>query len=276
MRTVFARVALAALCATALTAVSHSAIAGTVTITGSPLSTAPTPLYGNATSVNNVVNSPGAPPTGSILNDPTGPTLTGSTPWVQQGQVSANVGANPYFVNWYFTGSESGYAITLTAPNGVNFTEGNQNNSAYAGGPPLTNGSYQQLGTSSYAAGDPLSFQLTWAAGPNGSVDNSHLQSAPGISQANLIFSYVDISTYASTGLLNLTTTAGDWFAFALNDSGGSDDNHDDFVGFAQITTTNGGPGLTPIPAALPLFGSVIGGGLAFGKWRRRRKQQKA
>jgi len=273
MRTVFARVALAALCATALTAVSHSAIAGTVTITGSPLSTAPTPLYGNATSVNNVVNSPGAPPTGSILNDPTGPTLTGSTPWVQQGQVSANVGANPYFVNWYFTGSESGYTISLTAPNGVNFTEGNQNNSAYAGGPALTNGSYQQLGQSAYAAGSPLDFTLSWSGG---SVTNAGTQAAPGLGLANLIFSYVDISTYPNTGLLNLTTTGGDWFAFALNDNGGNDDNHDDFVGFAQITTTQGGPGLTPIPAALPLFGSVIGGGLAFGKWRRRRKQQKA
>ncbi|MGN6591127.1 MAG: hypothetical protein ACTHKE_12640 [Sphingomicrobium sp.] len=275
MRTVFAKVALAALCATALTAVSHSAFAGTVTITGSTLSTAPNPLYGSVTSENNVVNSPGAPSTGSILNDPTGPTLTPSTPWVQQGQVSANVGASPYFVTWYFTGSESGYNITLTAPN-VNFTEGNQNNSAYAGGPPLTNGSYQILGTSAYSAGSPLAFQLTWAAGPNGSVDNSGTQAAPGNGLANLIFSYVDISTYMSTGLLNLTTQAGDWFAFALNDNGGSDDNHDDFVGFAQITTTNGGPGLTPIPAALPLFGSVIGGGLAFGKWRRRRKQQQA
>ena len=272
MRTVFAKVALAALCATALTAVSHSAFAGTVTLTGTALTSGPTPLYGSATNENNVVNSPGAPATGSALNDPTGPTLTGSTPWLQQGQVSANVGANPYFVNWYFTGAESGYNITLTAPS-VNFTEGNQNNSAYAGGPALTNGSYQFLGTSAYASGNPLAFTLSWSGG---SVTNAGTQAAPGLGLANLIFSYVDLSTFANNGLLNLTTTGGDWFAFALNDNGGNDDNHDDFVGFAQITSRPGGPGLTPIPAALPLFGSVIGGGFAFGQWRRRRKQQKA
>ncbi len=137
MKTVFAKVALAALCATALTAVSHPALAATVSITGNMLTIGPNPLYGSAVSSNNVVNSPGAPATGSVLLDTTGPTLTGATPWVMQGGVSANVTGN-YAVGWYFTGSESGYNITFSAPGVTPFTEGNQNNSAYAGGPPLT------------------------------------------------------------------------------------------------------------------------------------------
>lgn len=276
MKTVYAKVALAALCATALTAVSHTAHAGTVTITGNTLTSAPTPLYGSATSSNNVVNSPGAPSTGSVLNDPTGPTLTGATPWVMQGGVSANV-TGAYAVNWFFTGSESGYNITFTAPGVPAFTEGNQNNSAYAGGPPLTSGGggYQILGQSTGTGPGLLDFTLSWTGG---SVSNTGTQSLPGNGLANMIFSYLDPSTYPSTGLATLTTTAGDWFAFALNDNGGNDDNHDDFVGFAQVVacgeTGCAPPSFTPLPAALPLFGSVIGGGFLAGAWRRRRKSQ--
>jgi hypothetical protein len=271
MKTVFAKVALVALCATALTAVSHSAYANTVTITGTKLTTGPTPLYGSQSTSNNVVNSPSAPATGSILNDPTGPNLTSNTPWIQNGQVSANVGNSVYYVSWFFTGSESGYGIKFTAPNGVNFTEGNQNNSAYAGGPALTNGSYQFLGQSTYAANSALTFSLSWAST---SVDNSHVQATPGNGLANLLFSYLDPTTLQNTQYADLTKNPSDWFAFALNDNGGGDDNHDDFVGFAHISTTPGETGVTPIPAALPLFGTVLGAGLALGRLRKRRKQK--
>ena len=37
-------------------------------------------------------------------------------------------------------------------------------------------------------------------------------------------------------------------------------------------TTGGGGEGTTPIPAALPLFGSVLGGGLLFSRLRRKRR----
>ena len=56
-------------------------------VEGVPLSTGPTPLYGNALPQNNVVNAPGAPPTGAAVFDPTGPNLTGDTPWIQGGQL---------------------------------------------------------------------------------------------------------------------------------------------------------------------------------------------
>jgi hypothetical protein len=279
MKTVFAKVALAALCATALTAVSQTANAGTVTITGNVLNIGPTPLYGPAVSSDNVVNSPGSPATGSVLLDPTGPNLTASTPWVMQGGVSSNV-AGAYTTAFYFTGSESGYNITFSAPGVTPFTEGNQNNNAYAGGPPLTGplGAYQLLGTSTGSGPGLINFTLTWnGGGPGNTVSNTGTQSLPGDGTANLIFSYLDPSTYASLGLATLTTTPGDWFAFALNDNGGNDDNHDDFVGFAEVTACGEAgcgapPGFTPIPAALPLFGSVLGGGFVAGVWRKRRK----
>jgi len=75
----------------------------------------------------------------------------------------------------------------------------------------------------------------------------------------------------------NLTrdpTKSDDWFVFALNDSGGPDDNHDDYVGFAHVTFVPPDQFPTPIPGALPLFASAIGGGFAFSKWRKRRKAQ--
>jgi len=280
MKTVFAKVALAALCATALTAVSHTAHAGTVSITGNTLNVGPNPLYGSASGSNNVINSPGAPATGSVLFDPTGPLLTGATPWVMQGGVSSTVSGN-YAVNWFFTGSESGFSITFNAPGVTPFTEGNQNNSAYAGGPPLTNGSYQILGQSLGSGAGLIDFSLAWnGGGPGNTVSNNGAQTLPGSGTANLIFSYLDPTTFGNTGFATLTSTAGDWFAFALNDNGGPDDNHDDFVVFAQVVACGergcAPPQFTPLPAALPLFGSILGGGFVAGVWRKRRKVVKA
>ena len=95
---------------------------------------------------------------------------------------------------------------------------------------------------------------------------------------AKVIFSYLDPNTFPSIGLATLTPPAGDWFAFALTDNGGNDDNHDDYVGFAAVVACRGNceTGFTPLPAALPLFGSVLGGGFVAGVWRRRRKAVKA
>ena len=90
------RIALLAFCATALIVNFHTANAATfVIIGGSPLSTGPAPLYGNSLPQNNVVNSPYAPPTGAPVFDPSGPNLTGDTPWVQGGQVFAHTCCSP-------------------------------------------------------------------------------------------------------------------------------------------------------------------------------------
>jgi len=271
------RIALA-LCATALIVNFHNANAATFEIVGgSPLSTGPTPLYGSSLPQNNVVNSPGAPPTGALVFDPTGPNVTADTPWVQGGQVfAAGACCDPVpgtFVgtltrlDWLFLGSESGFDITFHSPGLADFTEGNQNNSAYSGGPPLPFGA-QLLGTKFVTSG-PISFSLTWATG---SIDNGASQPSAGPGVPNLIFSY---ATIGPDGLV-LTKSLSDIIVFALND-GGADHNHDAFVGAAFISSfscENPGclvPEATPIPAALPLFGGVLGGGLLLHKWRKRR-----
>jgi len=98
------------------------------------------------------------------------------------------------------------------------------------------------------------------------------LQPSPGSGVPNLIFSY---ATFVEPGLLVLTKSVSDIIIFALND-GGAGNDHDDFVGAAIITeradcecapTTQP----TPIPGALFLFGSALGGGLLLHRWRKRR-----
>lgn len=288
MTKIMKRVAFVALCATALTAVGHSANAASViSVGGVPLASAPTPLYGAVVTSNNVINSPGAPATGGILNDPTGPNLTAATPWYQNGQVTTSLAS--YGVNWFFVGAESGLINTLTATSvtvgSFSYTENNQNNSAYAGGPPAV-GPVTFLGTT-YGITSVIDFQLSWLPGgpnPGGTETNSAAQASPGTGLSNMIFSYLDMSiacvgVNAGCNITNDANKSGDgtsfgWFAFALNDSGGPDDNHDDFVGLAQVFFVDRGEFPTPIPAALPLFASAIGGGFAFSKWRKRRKAQ--
>lgn len=274
-------VALAVLCSSALIAFEGVAQAGTVSITGgSALTIGPNPLYSDHQWSNNVINAAGVPATGSILYDPTypgtGPVNSG-TPWLMDSKVSFS-GTTGYYVNWYFAGSESGYNITLHAPSITPFTEGNQDNNVLGNTWPKLPGGYEYLGQSHYASGDPLSFSLTWGS-PTQTVDNANQQPTPNTGGASLVFSYLNGSpvTLGGKTYLELQTSANsDWFVFALNDSG-ADDNHDDFVGFARISpdTSNApGPSLTPIPAALPLFGSVLGGGIVVGKWRKRRKKK--
>jgi hypothetical protein len=244
------------------------------TLTGVPLAAGPDPLYGSGIEQNNVVNSPGAPTTNSVLFDPMGPQLTSSTPWLQNGQVINPIndcGSCFAAVQWFFTGSESGLDITFHLPGAPDFTEGNQNNSAYSGGPPLNlaGGKVQHIGTSILRAGDQVQFSLSWA---NGSIDNSTIQATPTVGSASLIFSYFDLVTFDTTGLLSLTKTPTTSFVFALNDGDGGDDNHDDFVGFAIVAIgVAETEGVTPLPGTIVLFATGLG---ALGLLARRRKQR--
>jgi len=276
MKSVVIKVAQIALCATALAVVGNSAQAQDVTISGTNLNVAPNPLYGSAVSSNNVVNSASDPSTGSALFDPTGPLLNAATtPWRQGGGVSTSL--TSYNVSWFYAGSESGDTITLTAPSSsgpaVTFTEHDQNNNV--GGAAIPGG-FQFLGTTTGSGAGLINFTLNWPDNtPTGSAINSGTQAKPGAGVANLIFSYATpITNQNGSTTWDLTTTPTDWFVFALNDNGGGDDNHDDFVGFALVSSgPPNGPGIpTPIPAALPLFGSVLGGGFLFRNLRNRRK----
>src|SRR5262249_6773368 len=97
----------------------------------------------------------------------------------------------------------------------------------------------------------------------------------PNGGQANLIFAYLTphvggggpaISPFA----WDLTTTPTNTIVFWVNDDGSSDDNHDDWMGIAQVIQ-RGGEGGVPIPGALPLFGSVVAGGWLFRRLRKRK-----
>ena len=73
-------------------------------------------------------------------------------------------------------------------------------------------------------------------------------------------------------GTLFLTASVTDCVVFGLNDTGFADDNHDDFMVAAHITDG----AQTPIPGALPLFASVLGGGFLFRRLRNRRQAKAA
>ena len=62
-----------------------------------------------------------------------------------------------------------------------------------------------------------------------------------------------------------------DTIVFGFNDTGSNDDDHDDIMIIGRIiSSTNELP--TPIPGALPLFGSVLGGALVLLGSHRKRK----
>jgi hypothetical protein len=75
---------------------------------------------------------------------------------------------------------------------------------------------------------------------------------------------------------LFLTTSVSDWVVFGFNDTGAPDDNHDDFMVAAHITDAGLEQNPTPIPGALPLFASVLGGGFLFRRLRNRRQAKAA
>ena len=68
-------------------------------------------------------------------------------------------------------------------------------------------------------------------------------------------------------------TSVSDIVVIGLNDTGFPDDNHDDFMLAAHI---HGTATQTPIPGALPLFASVLGGGFLFRRLRNRRQAKAA
>jgi hypothetical protein len=104
-----------------------------------------------------------------------------------------------------------------------------------------------------------LSFMLSWITGSVGTQNPGN----------NLIYAYLQPD--GTNTNFTLTANPTDWFVFGLNDSGSSDSDYDDFVGFAQIVQSPGpGPGQTPLPAALPLMATaVFGGGFVLRRRRR-------
>ena len=91
----------------------------------------------------------------------------------------------------------------------------------------------------------------------------------------NFLLSYAEFRNGAFGLGWYLTSSVTDIVAIGLNDSGFRDDNHDDFTMLAFINESGNENG-TPIPGALPLFASVLGGGFLFRRLRNRRQAKAA
>jgi hypothetical protein len=174
-----------------------------------------------------------------------------------------------YSVNWTYVGSESGDIIQFSAPGGATTTndDDRNNNCATCSAGPGRNVSTVPMGSTAYNNGDIPVFTVTDTNQIAGSVTNGSLNPAPANFFASLIFSYANLDG----GNFVLTDRPTQFVVFGFNDNGFGDDNHDDFVGVMSLV-----PGQlensTPIPGALPLFGSVLGGGLLFRRLRKRNK----
>lgn len=209
--------------------------------------------YSSAGNQNNVVNSGF-----SNLWDDTPGTVT---EWqVGAEAVVGGIGAFGYGVEFFFAGSESGYTLTFHAGAGLPglYTENNDNNTASGSTVPHL----APMGTITNQFSSLINFAFSWPqAGPAIDLANGDNSSEPSLMLAFL--------TPRQAGGFGVTTTPSLWFAFGVDD-GGTDDNHDDFMGYARIFDVNEVGNEVPIPAALPLFASAIVGGGLFGSRRAR------
>ncbi len=229
--------------------------------------------YSSAVGSNNVINAVGAPATGSTVTDAShtadwkGTASGGANSFVSVTGLSA---VQTYSIQWTYIGSESGDVVQISIPALASFNEDNRNNnsigcaSCVGVNPALT----KDLGTTNYANdGTNIPVFTLKDLHTGGTVTNGGSNAAPNVGGASLIFSYATFSG----GLYTLTDRPTDFIVFGFNDNGGADDDHDDFMGV--MTLIPGGlETTTPIPGALPLFGSVLGGALGLLGWRRKRK----
>jgi hypothetical protein len=288
------KIALAALCATALTALSQTAQAnGVFAITGGS-ALGSFPGYGPLQTQNNVINDSSGAWTGTQLNPvASGGYVTGST--IQDASAGGDFlknatltvtglgGTQQYTVSWQFAGNEAydvnNFSITGANVVGSTVAAGGYNSGAPSGGTNNYNSNYTPAPYSP-TQGSPIAMGLTAYQGSGGAdTPGFKLLDAPnsgsvtnggatvGLPTPSLLFSYATFSG----GIYTLTSSATNIVVFGFNDNGAPDDNHDDFVGIATLLP--GGNDLpTPLPAALPLFGSVLGGGLLFRRLRNRRQ----
>jgi hypothetical protein len=274
MKSVLAKFAVVALSATALTMVSqkaHAAIAFQIVGGSGLIGEGQFPGYGTAIALDNVVNNTVFNPPGASTVVDTNSTLGSS--WLGSTSVSpvmltvTGLGAgNTYTVSWSYLGSESNDVNRFTA-GAISSLENNANNDC---GVCATGTTSPQIGTqlmgTSVTSNTITPFTLT-DTNSGSSVTNGSGNSAPGAGTANLIFSYATFSG----GVYSLTSAQTNFVVWGFNDNGAPDDNHDDFMGVATLLSTGSGDP-TPLPAALPLFGSVLGGGLLFRRLRNRRQ----
>ena len=260
---VIRKYALAALCGAAIVGFGQSAQAASWNIVGG-VAPSGTATYDTNQDNNNVINSPLS---GNSVNDPSaGATI------LQAAQLQANF-VGSYNVQWFYVGSESANVIDFAAP-GVpvtsvfGYAETDANNQC-ATCPASAQIGPQLMGTAINETA------LTPLMGFIDLSDFSFVQNGfnPGdnVGSPNFLISY---ATLVGTDLV-LSLGPSDWVVFGFNDTGSSDDNHDDFT-LALHILDGGGENPTPIPGALPLFASVLGGGYLFRRLRNRRQAKAA
>jgi hypothetical protein len=280
MNRIAKKFALAALCTTALIGLSGTSQAQVVfDIQGGG---GVTPFdYSSTLSSNNVVNAVGVPGTGSTVFDPNTTVLSPGVNVTGPGSswVGSTAGQN-YTIVWTYIGNEAGnqnnFSISNTgaaiASNTLvgSFAADNRNNSCCFGINPLP--TVTMGGTTFTNGGGTVStpgFTLTDInTGAFVTNNGTSANPPPNGGAANLIFSYLTPGTHGFAW--DLTSTPTNEILVGFNDNGSGDDNHDDFMFIASVVG-GGNAGGTPIPGALPLFGSVLGGGFLFRKLRKRR-----
>ena len=251
---------------------SHAGLAASVTISGVPF--AAFPGDGNSVNKNNVVDF-----------DPSGiEDKTNGKSWIIQGSIVANL--PNYAVDWYFNGAESKTQNIQFQSGGVFFIESNQNNNVTKGNDP----GWKLLGTmNGSGAGHVIPFALTDLS--TGGTATNGANHAPGAFIASMMFAYVtpqfeqedkdgkdekygkdDDENKKSSKLIKwrISSKPTDWFAFGFAAAGSRNGDHDDYMGIGHVYAT---PTPTPLPGALPLMGSVLGGGCLV-RWLRRRRSR--
>jgi hypothetical protein len=189
-----------------------------------------------------------------------------------------------YTIQWTYIGSEasnqnvfsiSAAGATVAANGAVPFSADNRNNSCCGGINPLPTANTGATAYNNGAAtvstpGFTVTDNTTGASTTNNGASTNPI---PNSGSANLIFAYLTPGTHGFQW--DITTTQTNEIVFGFNDNGSGDDDHDDFMGLAAIL---GGSSCecdvspTPIPGALALFGTAMGGTIGLLRWRRKRK----
>ena len=261
---VFRKYVLAALCGAAIVGVGQSAHAATWDINGGVAAGAPN--YGTAPNQNNVLNQ-GPAGLALVFDDLNGASIIAGAQ-LQTTFITA------YDVRWVYVGSESDNTLRFTGPGVAGFDETNANNNCSGCNTASPQTGQALMGTALNQTAVTPVFQFQDQTDLSTAVNGLNpLPGDPG--PPNFLMSYAEFRNGAFGLGWYLTSSVTDIVAIGLNDSGFKDDNHDDFTMLAFIRESGNENG-TPIPGALPLFASVLGGGFLFRRLRNRRQAKAA
>jgi hypothetical protein len=192
-------------------------------------------------------------PTVNNVVGPAGVGTPGTSQYIVGGALSTT--ANSVTLTYYDLGSESGWTTQLVTQNlsdNDDFDVGSGVNLPLPG---------ELIGSELQVNAGLVKLDFNCVAGqcgtpkPVGLVSNQGL--FPPTNGASIAFAYLDPASF------QIVAQATDVVLFLLDDGGaGPDDNHDDYAGIVVAT---------PVPAALPLFLTALGGAGLLGRRRQRR-----